>query len=219
MILRVAPPAPWLPKDIHGTPVIVLVACYAGSVEDGAKHVAQIKSFGSPVGDVIQPRSYLSQQSLLDATQPNGRRYYWKSEYLPGVEEDLTAKVIDHAKRIVSPHSAVILFPIDGALGELPETHSAVGNRDARIVLNITGSWERSEDDQSNIEWTRNAWSDMRSFSTGGTYINFLTEEEGDDRTRAAYGNNYERLVDIKTQWDPQNIFRVNKNITPRPGA
>lgn len=214
--LRIAPPAPWLPEDIHGKPIIVLFVCHTGSVEAGEKIVAPIKAFGSPVGDVVQRRPYVSQQSLLDATQPNGRRYYWKSEYLPKLEPEMLSKVFEHAGRIISPHSAIFLFPIDGALNQIAENHSPVGNRDAALVLNITSSWEKAEDDPANIGWARAAWQDMRSFSTGGTYINFLTEEEGDNRIQAAYGANLERLVEVKTKWDPENLFRINKNIAPR---
>jgi FAD/FMN-containing dehydrogenase len=215
-VLRLAPPAPWLPKDVHGKPIVALFVCHSGSVEEGEQQVAPIKAFGSPVGDIVQRRSYVSQQSLLDATQPKGWRYYWKSEYLPGLSPELLAQVIEHAKRIVSPHSAIILFPIDGALERLPEDHSAVGNRTAASVLNITASWETALEDEANIEWARAAWRDMRRFSTGGTYVNFLTQEEGAERIRAAYGKNYERLVEVKTQWDPGNLFRINKNIAPR---
>jgi hypothetical protein len=217
-ILRIAPPAPWLSTDIHGKPVVVLVACHSGPVEEGQKLVAPIKTFGKPVGDVIQPRPYVTQQSLLDATQPKGRRYYWKSEYLPKIDPRLLEKVITQAGTMVSPHSAVLLFPIDGALNRVPEDHSAVGNRQAGMVLNIASSWETAEDDSANIEWARSAWKDMREFSTGGTYINFLTEEEGDDRIHDAYGDNYQRLVDVKSKWDPQNLFRMNKNIAPQAG-
>jgi FAD/FMN-containing dehydrogenase len=214
--LRIAPPAPWLPEDIHGKPIVVLFVCHTGSIEEGEKVVAPIKAFGSPVGDVVQSRPYVSQQSLVDATQPKGRRYYWKSEYLPKLQPEMLSKVIEHAGRIISPHSAIFLFPIDGTLNQLAENHSPVGNRDAALVLNITSSWEKAEDDQANIDWARAAWQDMRSFSTGGTYINFLTEEEGDNRIQAAYGANLERLVEIKTKWDSENLFRVNKNIVPR---
>jgi FAD/FMN-containing dehydrogenase len=213
--LRFAPPAPWLAKEIHGKPIVALFVCYTGSLADGEKIVAPIKAFGSPVGDIIQRRPYVSQQSLLDATQPKGRRYYWKSEYLPGLNPKLLATIRRHAAAIASPHSAIILFPIDGALNRLPEDHSAVGNRDAAWVLNITASWEKPEDDTTNIEWARTAWQDMCSFSTGGTYINFLTEEEDDNRIHAAYRHNYDRLVEIKTKWDPANMFRMNKNIAP----
>ena len=215
-ILRRAPPVPWLPKDIHGKSIITLSVCHSGRIEAGERLVAPIKAFRSPVGDVLQRRPYVSQQSLLDATQPKGRRYYWKSEFLPSLEPELLTKVIEHAERIVSPHSAIVLFPIEGALNRLPESYSPSGNRDAAFVINITAAWENVDDDQANIEWARTAWRDIRGFSTGGTYINFLTEEEGDDRIRAAYGKNHSRLVELKTKWDMWNLFRMNKNIAPR---
>jgi FAD/FMN-containing dehydrogenase len=215
-VLRMAPPAPWLPREIHGKPIVALVILYTGPLEEGQKQLAAIKAFGPPVGDVVQSRTYASQQSILDPTQPKGRRYYWKSEYLSRLEPDLLRLAIEHAWRMVSPYSAVFLFPVGGALGRFPEDHAAMGNRDASYVLNIAGSWDKAEDDRGNMEWTRAAWRDMRRFSTGGAYINFQTEEEGEERIRAAYGRNYDRLVEVKTRWDPENLFRMNKNILPR---
>jgi FAD/FMN-containing dehydrogenase len=185
-------------------------------VSEGEKLLAPLKAFGSPVGDGVTRRTYASQQRLLDATQPNGRRYYWKSEYLPGVTPDALATLRRHAARAVSPHSSILIFPIDGPLNALPGDHSAVGNRDAKAVFNIQGSWERPEDDAANIEWARSAWRDIRRLSTGGTYVNFLTEEETGERIRAAYGAGYARLVDVKTAWDPGNLFAANKNVAPR---
>ena len=211
--LRLAPPAPWISKDVHGKPIVALFVCYSGPLAEAERWIGPIKSFGTPVGDVLQKRSYASQQMLLDATQPKGRRYYWKSEYLRALEPAVFTRAIDHASRIVSPHSAILVFPLDGALNELPENHSAVGNRDATAVINIAGSWERPEQDAANIEWARTAWRDLRQFSTGGTYINFLTEEEGADRTRAAYRSNYDRLAEVKAKWDPTNLFHANKNV------
>jgi FAD/FMN-containing dehydrogenase len=213
--LRLAPPAPWLPPEVHGKPVMLVVVCAAGSGPRTEAAVKRLKSFGSPVGDIVQRRPYTAQQALLDATQPKGRRYYWKSEYLPKVTPELLARVREHAAGVRSPHSAMILFPIDGRLNDLPAGHSAVGNRDAKCVLNITAAWDKPEDDTANIEWARGAWRDMRRFSTGGTYVNFLTEEEGDDRVRNALGASYDRLVEIKSTWDPDNFFRTNKNIAP----
>jgi FAD/FMN-containing dehydrogenase len=211
--LRLAPPAPWIAKEVHGKPIVALFICYSGSLAEAEHWIAPIKAFGSPVGDVVQKRSYVSQQMLLDATQPKGRRYYWKSEYVRSLEPGLFTGAIEHASRIVSPHSAILIFPIDGALNGSREDHSAVGNRDACAVLNIASAWERAENDGENIEWARSAWRDLRQFSTGGTYINFLNEEEGDDRTRAAYRTNYDRLAQVKAAWDPTNLFRANKNI------
>jgi FAD/FMN-containing dehydrogenase len=218
-VFRLAPPAPWLPKEIHGKPIIALFVCHSGSIADGEKVVAPIKAFGRPLGDIVQRRPYTSQQSILDATQPKGRRYYWKSEYLAGVTPEISKGVIEHGGRITSPFSGIVLFPVGGAIAKLPNNHSAVGNRDASVVLNITASWENPQDDGANIAWARTAWQEMKSFSTGGTYINFQTEDEGEDRIRSAYGANHDRLVDIKTKWDPRNLFRMNKNVTPRGAA
>jgi FAD/FMN-containing dehydrogenase len=214
-LLRNAPPAPWLPKEVHGKPIVAILACWSGSVEEGERVVAPIKSFGKPVGDVLVRRPYAQMQTLLDATQPKGRRYYWKSEYIARPEPGLCGKMIEHAGRIRSPHSAVILFQVGGALNDFDEAHSPVGNRDARYVLNITGAWEQAGDDRANVDWTREAWSDMRAFSTGGNYINFLTEDEGSDRIDAALGRNLQRLGEVKARWDPDNVFRTNRNIRP----
>jgi hypothetical protein len=109
----------------------------------------------------------------------------------------------------------VIFFQIGGALNGVPEDHSAVGNRDARYVINLAGSWEQAGEDAQHIEWARTAWSDIRPFSTGGTYINFLNADEGAERTAAALGKNLTRLGAVKAQWDPQNVFRTNRNIPP----
>jgi FAD/FMN-containing dehydrogenase len=214
-LMRPAPPAPWLPKEMHGKPIVALLACYSGNPEDGERIVAPIKAFGAPIGDILVRRPYVQLQSLLDATQPKGRRYYWKSEYLAGIEPALCEKIIEHAGKFQSPHSALILFQLDGALNRFAEEHSPVGNRDARYVLNISGSWEHADDDTANIAWVRNAWNEMKEFSTGGTYINFLTADEGFERTEAALGIGLDRLAEVKARWDPRNIFRTNRNITP----
>ncbi len=218
-LMRNAPPAPWLPKERHGTPIVAILACHSGDPEAGERAVAPIKSFGAPIGDVLVRRPYSQLQSLLDATQPKGRRYYWKSEYLARIEPELCAGAIAQAERIRSPHSAVIFFQIGGALNRLPADHSPVGNREARFVLNLAGSWERAEDDASNVEWARTAWRELRRFSTGGTYVNFLNREELSDRLDAALGENVRRLSALKAAWDPENLFRANHNIPPRAAA
>jgi len=214
-LMRLAPPAPWLPKERHGTPIVALLACHSGTLQEGEKAVAPIKAFGNPIGDVLVRRPYTQLQALLDATQPKGRRYYWKSEYLPRIEPALCEKVIEHAARIRSPYSAVILFQIGGALNRLDDDHSPVGNRDAHYVLNIAGSWQQGDEDPANIEWAREAWNDMKPFSTGGTYINFLTADEGPERIEAAIGKALQRLAVVKAKWDPTNVFRTNRNIKP----
>lgn len=214
--MRIAPPAPWIAREMHGKPIVALFVCHTGPVAEAERDLAPIKAFGAPVGDIVQRRSYVSQQSLLDATQPKGRRYYWKSEYLPGLDPAMLAKYREHAARIVSPHSAILLFPLGGAVQRLPEDHSPVGNRDAQWVFNVSGSWERAEDDAANVEWARAGWRELRAFSTGGTYVNFLNEEEAGERIEDAYRGGLARLARVKAKWDPANLFRANKNIAPR---
>ena len=214
-LMRPAPPAPWLPAEWHGKPIIAMIACYSGKLEDGERLVAPIKGLGKPIGDILIKRPYAQLQSLLDATQPKGRRYYWKSEYLAAVEPELCDRWIAHAAKIRSPHSAVILFQLGGALNKLPPDHSPVGNRDARYVLNIAASWEQPDQDQVNIDWAREAWNDLKRFSTGGTYVNFLTADETPERVAVALGSGLARLGEVKRKWDPGNFFRTNRNVAP----
>jgi FAD/FMN-containing dehydrogenase len=154
-------------------------------------------------------------QSMLDATQPKGRRYYWTSHYLGSIGRDAAQLAAAHAARIASPHSAILLFQIGGALNQLPSGHSPAGNRDAEYVLNIAAAWEKPEDDAVNIQWARETFEAMKPCSTGGTYINFLTQEEGADRIEAAYGRpTLDKLAALKRQWDPQGFFRHTKGLT-----
>jgi FAD/FMN-containing dehydrogenase len=215
ILMRPAPAAPWLPKEWHGKPIVGLLACHSGKTEEGEKVVAPIKAFGTPIGDVLVRRPYAQLQTLFDAANPKGRRYYWKSEYLPRIEPALCEKAIEHASTIRSPHSAVILFQLKGALNRMSEEHSPAGNRDACYVFNLAASWEKAEEDEIHVAWTRQAWNDMRRFGTGGNYINFLTEDESQERIEAALGKSIHRLGEIKSKWDAKNIFRTNRNIRP----
>ena len=214
-VLRIAPPAPWLPKEVHGKPIVAIFVCYSGaSPQEGEALLAPLRSLGKPVADIVARRPYTQMQSLLDATQPKGRRYYWKSHYLPRIDSRLIDTAIAHAARIQSAHSAILMFQIGGAPGELPAGHSPAGNRDAAYVLNIAGSWERPEDDEANIRWARECFEASRPCSTGGVYVNFLTEDEGRDRIEAAYGSaNLQRLAELKRRLDPDALFRHTKGV------
>jgi FAD/FMN-containing dehydrogenase len=213
-VLRRAPPAPWLPKEVHGQPIVAIFVCHSGKPEDGEALLAPLRALGQPVADTVTRRAYTQMQSLLDATQPKGRRYYWKSHYLPRVDERLIALATEHAARIRSPHSAILMFQVGGALNELPAGHSPAGNRDAAYVLNIAGSWEDAADDALNIAWARDCFEATRPCSTGGTYVNFLTEEEGRERIAAAYSAaDLDKLATLKQHIDPGNLFRHTKPI------
>jgi hypothetical protein len=213
-VLRIAPPAPWLPKEVHGQPIAAIFICHSGDAAAGERLLAPLRAVGKPVADIVVPRPYTQMQSLLDATQPKGRRYYWKSHYLAGVSDDLVSLAVEHARGFRSPHSAILMFQIGGALNELPAGHSPVGNRDARYVLNIAAAWERAEDDQANMQWARDCFVATQPCATGGTYVNFLTEEEGADRIAAAYGPaNLKQLSEVKRKYDPEDMFRHTKRV------
>jgi FAD/FMN-containing dehydrogenase len=213
-VLRQAPPAPWLPKEVHGQPIIALFVCHSGKVEDGEALLAPLRKLGRPVADTVMRRPYAQMQSLLDATQPKGRRYYWKSHYLAGIDSRMIDLAAEHAGRIRSPHSAILLFQIQGALNERPAGYSPAGNRNAAYVLNIAGAWESAADDAVNVAWARECFEATRVCSTGGTYINFLTEEEGRDRIEAAYSPaDLDKLAALKRRYDPDDLFRHTKSI------
>ena len=218
-VLRKAPPAPWLPKEMHGQPIVAIFVCHTGRIEEGEKIVAPLRAFGRPVADIITRRPYTQMQTLLDVANPKGRRYYWKAHYLARIDPKVIDVAIERASHLPSPHSVLVFFQLQGALGELPTDHSPMGNRDAAYVLNAASSWESAMDDAENVHWARETFEATRPFSTGGTYVNFLTEEEGGERIEAAYGKKtLGTLAALKMKYDPENMFRHTKNVLAGAG-
>ncbi len=216
VLMRNAPPAPWVPEAAHGTPIIALVVCHSGSLEQAEADLAPIKAHGQPLADMIQVKSYVAQQSMFDATQPKGMHYYWKSEFLPGLSDGVLATYRAQFVDDKAPANQIVLFHIGGALNDHPEDDGAIGNREAAYACVIQSMWR--EDDprgSSNRAWVRSSWEALRPFSTGGNYVNFQTEDEADERTVESYRDNYQRLEAIKAIYDPSNLFRVNRNIRP----
>ena len=217
LVLRKAPPLPILPPALHGAPVVGMAVCYNGPLAEGEKAVAPVKAFGTPLVDTIAPKPFTAHQQFLDAGQPFGRQQYWKSDYFREMSAQADDALIGHAERITSPHSSVLLFQLGGAASRVGETDTAAGNRDAAFVLNIQAQWQDPAESAVHIAWARDYWQAMHPFSSGGTYVNFLTRDEDEARLRAAYGPAiYERLVEVKTRHDPDNLFRSNQNIRPR---
>lgn len=217
MTMRLAPPAPFLPKEWHGKPIIANVVCHTGSQAQADADLAPLRSLGKPIADLIARKPYCAQQSMLDATQPKGPHYYWKSEFLPA----LTAEACDvfgtYGTQTPTPQSQIIVFHVGGAIVERAADDGAVGNRDAEFAFAAAGCW-LPDDPQGDAhrKWVRTAWQAMRPHSTGGVYVNFLTAEEGEDRVREAYRDNFERLAAVKAAYDPENLFRSNKNVVPQ---
>lgn len=216
LILRIAPPAPFLPESVHGKPVAGLAVCYAGDADRGMEAVKELKAFGEPLVDTIQPKPFTAHQSFLDSAQVAGRNYYWKSDYLPGVSAEAGSVFMQHAAEFPSPESAILVFQLGGAVSRIPDDHSAAAHRDVKYILNVAGSCIDPAKTDGVVSWARGLWSDMRPHSTGGAYVNFLTEEEGADRVVEAYSQaKLDKLVGIKNKYDPSNFFRLNQNIAP----
>ncbi|HET9443520.1 MAG TPA: FAD-binding oxidoreductase [Acidimicrobiales bacterium] len=214
--MRFAPPAPFIPEAWHGKPIVAMVACHSGSPEQAAADLAPIRGHGRPIADVIMDKTYVAQQAMLDATQPTGMNYYWKSEYLPGLSDDLLSAYRGVAGTLPTPMSQAVLFHLAGALNERDEDDGAVGNRDAAFVTAIQAMWPPGGADPEQCrQWARGAWDSLRPFGTGGNYVNFQTDDDDDARTGSAYRGNLARLAAVKAAYDPDNLFRVNRNIAP----
>jgi FAD/FMN-containing dehydrogenase len=214
MLRRNAPPAPWLPASAHGTPIVVIVACHTGDAQAAANDLEPITSLGEPLADLIQARDYTAQQTLLDATQPAGNHYYWKSEFVPGLSDELLATYQAQFVDQAAPANQIVLFHLAGALNEHPEEDGAMGNRDAAFACVIQSMWApESPAADANRNWVRGAWQALKAHSTGGNYVNFQTDDEPEERTVASYRSNLAGLLEVKHRYDPTNLFRVNRNI------
>jgi FAD/FMN-containing dehydrogenase len=216
LVLRKAPPAPALPKELHGRPVAIIAACYVGPVAEGERVLQPLKAFGQPLADLIGPKPFAAIQTMLDAGSPHGRQYYWKSDYFRGLPDEAVVPMIEHAEAITSPQSAVLFMHLGGAANRLPADHSAAGPRDIDYVLNIQGAWLEPAESETHTRWVRDYWRAMHPHSSGQAYMNFFTADEGADRLRAAYADaTYQRLAALKARFDPDNFFRLNQNIQP----
>jgi len=214
LIAMRAPPAPFVPEEWHGRRIYAMAVCYSGDPARTDEVMAPIRDVGDPIVDLLRQQPYVEVQSYLDAAEPKGMHYYWKTEFAAELSDELLAATRELFSECPVPGAELGFLHLGGALNERPEDDGAVGNRDARYAIGANGMWEPGDPGEAAYpEWIRHAWERIRSFSTGGNYINFQTADEGEDRIRATYGSNYERLVEIKKRYDPGNLFRVNRNI------
>lgn len=215
-LMRRAPPAPFVPEEWHGKRICAMTVCYSGDLAATDEVIAPIRALGEPVVDLLQERPYTGIQSYLDATQPKGKHYYWKTEFAAELSDDLLSTMRELAAENPIPGGQLLFAHIGGALNERAGDDGAVNNRDARFAYGAAGMWEPDDPDGERYrEWVRDAWEQFRPFSTGGNYINFQTADESEERIEATYGDNYDRLGEIKRKYDPENVFRVNRNIAP----
>jgi FAD/FMN-containing dehydrogenase len=212
-IVRLAPPAPFLPQVWHGQPIAGIQICHSGT--DPEADLGAIRTLGNPIVDLVGPKPYTAVQSMLNAMEPKWLHRYWKAEFLPGLSSEFLDTFRDRALQVTSPLSQSVIFHLAGALNDHQDDDGAVGNRDARYIGGFNATWPPGAPADPHVAWARAGWERIRPYSTGGNYVNFQLAEDDTTRTAAAYGNNYQRLQRAKATYDPDNLFRINRNIPP----
>ena len=215
-----APPLSVIPAQLHWRPVVIVGVCHVGSVADAEATLRPLRAFGRPLLDLISPTPYVNHQSSLDSTVLHGWNYYWKSTYLPELRDDLIDVIAENAFAATSPRSYAVMFHLGGAVSRVPATATAFGNRRASHAITLDAVWRSGEDyADRDTAWTRRFFAALDNYREG-VYVNFLGADEGPDRIRDAYGAGvYERLVEMKTKHDPDNVFHHNQNIRPVPAS
>jgi FAD/FMN-containing dehydrogenase len=211
-----APPLPVIPAALHWRRVLMLGICYAGPIDEGERLLRPLRACQTPLLDLVGPKPYAGFQSALDSTVIHGWSYYWKSTFLPELRDDLVDVIAEHAFSCSSPRSYVAVFHLKGAVSRVAEGATAFGNRQASHAITLDAVWRPGEDfGERDTNWTNRFFAALGRFREG-VYVNFLGGDEGPDRVREAYGDSvYQRLVHVKTRYDPNNVFHHNQNIRP----
>jgi hypothetical protein len=211
-----APPLPVIPRHLHWRQVLMVGCCYAGPIDDGEQVLRPLRGSCRPLLDRVGPAPYAVFQSALDSTVVHGWNYYWKSTHLPELRDDLIDVITEHAFSCASPRSYVAMFHLKGAVSRVTEGATAFGNRQASHAITLDSVWLPGEDfGDRDTAWTKKFFADLSRFRKG-VYVNFLGGDEDPGRVREAYGDIvYDRLVDVKTTYDPDNVFHHNQNIRP----
>ena len=217
--LRLAPALPVFPDELQGRPIVALIVCYAGPVDEGEQMLRPLREFKAPALDTVGPKPYVAHQAMFDPAYPHGRHYYWKAWKLPPFTDGAIDVIVQQAAAITSPLSAIPIFTLGGAVARVDDDATAFTGRSAAHDINFVASWLPDDPEpERHKAWARSAWEAMRPFAHG-VYVNFLSDEPA-PQVRIAYGDDkYARLAALKSKYDPSNILRFNQNIIPASAA
>jgi FAD/FMN-containing dehydrogenase len=212
-VIRYAPPLPFVPEEWHGRKVVILATFYAGEIAEGKKVLRPVRDIGDPIADAVGPHPYTGWQQAFDGLSPDGQRHYWKSHNFVEMTDDMIGTFVEYGETIPTRKTEIAIPHLGGAINDRPVGATAYPHRDAEYIMNLHTQWEDPEQDEECIAWARDMHEAMAPHATGGVYANFVTEDVGDQQ--AAYRENYDRLVEVKNTWDPENLFRLNHNVEP----
>ena len=214
VVMRKAPPLPFLPAEWHGTEVLVFACCYAGDIKDGEKATKALRALGRPIADVVSPQPFTGWQAAFDPLLTPGARNYWKSHDFTDLSDGAIKVIVDAARGLPSPECEVFIAHVGGAMERVAADATAWPNRDAHFIMNAHTRWRDKAQDSACIAWARRLYEAAAPFASGSVYVNFMPADES-HRVENAYGTNYSRLAEIKRRYDPDNLFRMNQNIRP----
>ncbi len=211
---QIAPPLPFIPEDRHGDTFIGIVACWAGPLEQGERAVEPIRQVAPVVAEFVGPMPYPALNSAFDELVPPGLQHYWKANFVTELSDEIIEAHLAHGPKVPAVSSTMHIYPINGACHRVAPDATAFAYRDANFATVIAGMWPDPTDNDANTDWVRSYYDATAPYSEEGGYINFMGGDD-QDRIRANYRGNYERLVAVKREYDPGNLFHLNQNIKP----
>lgn len=215
LVFITAPPEPFIPEAVQGTQLLAVFVCYVGPVEEGEEAIRPLRETFPPAMDLVQPMPYTAIQTLIDAGNPPGRHQYWKAGFLNELPDEAIDTFVEHARRVTSPLTAVLLVPMGGTIARIGEEEMLLGLRDLAYNYHILSQWPGPDGSAEHIEWTHQMDAALAPWTNERVYLNFIGDE-GEERVKSGYGpEKYRRLVELKDRYDPENLFRLNQNVKP----
>jgi FAD/FMN-containing dehydrogenase len=211
---QIAPPLPFIPEERHGDTFLALVACWAGDVGDGERYLKPFRDAAQVVAEHVGPMPYPALNSAFDALYPPGLQHYWKANFVTELTDEAIEAHLEHGPKVPAVNSTAHIYPINGACHRVAPDATAFAYRDATFATVIVGIWPDPDDNEANTAWVRDYYAATAPLSEEGGYVNFMAADD-QDRIKANYKGNYERLVEVKRKYDPENLFHLNQNIEP----
>jgi FAD/FMN-containing dehydrogenase len=211
---QIAPPLPFIPEDRHGQTFALMVACWAGPMDEGEAALKPIHDAVPVVAEHVGPMPYPALNSAFDALLPPGLQHYWKANFVTELNDEAIEAHLQHGPKVPAVNSTMHIYPINGAVHDVAADATAFAYREANFATVIAGMWPDPAENEANIQWVRDYYDATAPHSEEGGYINFMAEDD-QDRIKTNYRGNYGRLVDVKRQYDPDNLFHLNQNIKP----